>query len=135
MKNKNLLAAGLLAAVFTVGGCSTILRGTHEKVEIVSAPEGALCSIYREGEGYLKRVAAPGAVYIPRSTAEIRVVCKKEGYQTTSVTAVPVKTGDIVGNVAAVGVNAVALGGTVLDIANNAHADLPDTIVVNLQKD
>ena len=130
-----ILGGTILAAAFAASGCSTILRGTHEKVEIVSAPPQALCRIYREGEGYLKAVATPGAVYIPRGAEPIKVVCKKDGYKTASVVASPAKTSDIVGNAAGVaaGSGVVLIGGAFIDGATGANQDLPDVISVNLQ--
>ena len=131
----------ILGAAFAASGCSTVLRGTHEKVEIVSDPPQALCRIYRESEGYLKSVATPGAVYVPRSADPIRVVCKKDGYKTASVIASPVTTSDIVGNaagVASAGAAAagagVMVGGAFIDGASGANNDLPDVISVSLQK-
>ncbi|MGU9951904.1 MAG: hypothetical protein ACNYPH_06330 [Gammaproteobacteria bacterium WSBS_2016_MAG_OTU1] len=128
MKNKYILGASILTAAVLISGCSTVLRGTHEKVEIISSPEKALCRIYRGSEGYLKAVATPGAVYLPRSSDDIKVVCKKDGYKTTTIVASPVKTSDIVGNAVTGGGSAIA------DLINSAHADLPDTIRVNLSK-
>lgn len=137
MKTKTLLGA-VLAASFAVSGCSTILRGTHEKVEIVSAPPQALCRIYRESAGFLKSVATPGAVYIPRAAEPIRVVCKKDGYKTASIVASPVKTADIVGNAAGVaggGGAGLLIGGAFMDGIAGSNQDLPDVISVNMQRD
>lgn len=136
MKNTKLLGA-TLAAAFAVSGCSTILRGTHEKVEIASTPSQALCRIYRESTGYLKSVDTPGAVYIPRAAEPVKVVCRKDGYQTATIIASPAITGDIIGNAAGMGVGLpglpVWLGGAFLDGATNANQDLPDVIAVDLQ--
>ncbi|MBE8158884.1 MAG: hypothetical protein HAW59_05785, partial [Betaproteobacteria bacterium] len=89
MKNtkSQLLAGAGLAAVLAVSGCATITRGTHEKVEIASDPAGALCRIYRHSSGYLKSVATPGAVYIPRSEEPIEIVCSKNGYESGAIIA------------------------------------------------
>ena len=137
---KPMMLTGIAAAALAVSGCSTILRGTHEKVEIVSDPP-AFCKIYRESEGYLKSVAAPGAVYIPRSADPIRVVCEKDGYDTASVIASPVKTSDIVGNAAGVAGGAAAapgagvmIGAAFMDGISGANQDLPDVILVRLQR-
>ncbi len=134
MKN-TILTGGILAAMLAVSGCSTILRGTHEKVEITSTPPQAHCRIYRESTGYLKAVATPGAVYIPRAAEPIQVVCKKDGYKTTTVTASPALTSDIVGNsagIAAFGSPGI-IAGAIIDGANGANRDLPQTIAVHLQ--
>lgn len=130
-----------MAAAFAVSGCSTILRGTHEKIEITSTPSQALCRIYRESTGFLKSVATPGAVYIPRSAEPVRIVCTKDGYETASVTASPAQTSDIVGNTAGVGAAAFGtgfgapafVGGAMIDGATGANRDLPDTIAVRLR--
>ena len=132
MNTKTLIGACVLA--IAVSGCATILNGPQEKVQIVSTPEQALCRIYRESTGYLKAVATPGAVYIPRSAEPIRVVCKKDGYQTTEVVASPHKTADVVKN----GLGLTAGGpfflfGVLVDNINGASQDLPDTISVNLK--
>lgn len=135
MKIKAVLSVGMLAAVLAATGCSSILRGTHEKIEIVSSPERALCRIYRESTGYLKSVATPDAVYIPRAAEPIKVVCKKAGYETATVVAAPVKTSDVLGNAAGIAGGSLVFGtGVVIDLANSAHLDLPDSIVVEMKK-
>lgn len=136
MNAKILIGAGLLAAL-AASGCSTVLRGAHEKVEIVSTPPGALCRIYRESEGYIKAVNTPGAVYIARSADPIKVVCKKDGYKTASSVAAPVETNDIISN-AATGAafgSIAGVGTAILDGASGAKHDLPNTINISLQRD
>ncbi|MGI9297948.1 MAG: hypothetical protein ACR2QC_08625 [Gammaproteobacteria bacterium] len=134
--NTKILLGTVLTAAVAASGCSTILRGTYEKVEIVSTPPQALCRIYRDSEGYLKSVDTPGAVYVPRAAEPIRVVCKKDGYKTASVVASPVKTSDIVGNAAGVaaGSGGVMIGGAFIDGIAGANQDLPDVISVNMQR-
>ncbi len=127
-----------MAALLAASGCSTVLHGTHEKIEIVSTPERALCRLYRENSGYLKSVVTPGAVYIPRSDAPLKIVCSKNGFQTATVSALATTAhGDIAGNSGLIPQGAAGLGvgvfSLVTDVANSANYELPDTISVNLK--
>ncbi|MDM5146990.1 hypothetical protein NQX30_01135 [Candidatus Persebacteraceae bacterium Df01] len=126
--SKRLLGVGLVGVVVAISGCSSVLRGTHEKVEIVTTPEKALCKLYRGSEGYLKSVATPGAVYIPRSVDSLEVVCYKDGYEVSSVVVEATKSNDIFGNVATGGL------GIFVDLVSSSHLHLPDTINVNMEK-
>lgn len=140
MSKKSLIGAGILAMALVASGCSTVLRGTHEKVKIVSTPESAHCSIYRDSTGYLKSVATPGAVYIPRSNEAIRVVCKKDGYKTASIVASPID-GDLgAGNAVGAASSSFAgaagiIGGFAVDAFNSATTDYPDTISVEMEEE
>lgn len=132
-----------MTATLVAGGCSTVLRGTHEKFTVTSEPKRALCRIYRGGEGYLKAVATPGSVYLRRSPEPLKVVCKKRGYKTATAVAGEESFGlqsASLGNAFSLGIDTAALGvgaaagGAALDIANNAYVDMPDSIHVVLEK-
>ena len=134
---KGLLGVGLTAAALLVSGCSTILKGNYEKLTIVSTPERAHCSVYRESEGYLKAIVTPGARYIPRSAEPIRIVCKKAGHETVTITAKPVKAGEVAANVAGLAAGSgvglpLMVGGLFFDTLTGNNNELPDVISVVL---
>ncbi len=125
---RNTLAAAAGAAALATSGCLSALHGTHQKLEIVTVPEGALCRIYRGDEGFVKSVATPGAKYLHRSDDPVRIECSKAGYETARVEVPSAPRGEIVVNAATVG------GGLLLDLASGAPYDLPDTIAIELKK-
>ena len=134
---KGLLGVGLTAAALLVSGCSMMVKGNYEKLTIVSTPEQAHCSVYRASEGYLKSIVTPGARYIPRSPEPIRVVCKKEGHETVTITAKPVKAGEMAGNAAGLAAGTgvgvpLMVGGLIFDTLAGTNNDLPDVISVVL---
>lgn len=126
--SKILLVSAAATAASVLVGCSTIEHGTYQKITITSSPEKSLCKIYREGRGYMKAVATPGATYIMRDPGAIKVVCSKQGYQTTTVDiAIKEEPKDgSVGNFATLGL------GFFIDTINSLPKALPETIHVDL---
>ena len=112
-----------VAAIFALGGCASLLQGTHEKLTLRTSPGGALCNVYRDGEGLLKVVVTPGAAYIRRDLNPVTVVCRKDGYQESSIVLVPSK--DIFGSAGGTAEPFANLGFP-LDVMNDAIYDLPD---------
>lgn len=74
------------AAVAATAGCATYENGPYEKISVTSKPAGALCKLYRDGQGgYQKSISTPGEKYLRRDGTDVTVVCSKKGYKTTTV--------------------------------------------------
>jgi len=68
-----MLVAG--TAALALGGCSTILRGTSEKVSVETPGiSGATCHL-TGGDGVDASVTTPGEVQVSKSKADIKVIC------------------------------------------------------------
>ena len=112
-----------VSAIFALSGCASLLQGTHEKLTLRTTPDGALCNVYRDGEGLLKVIVTPGAAYLRRDSDPVTVVCKKDGYQEGTAVLVPSK--DILGSAGGTS-EPFANMGFPLDVMNSAIYDLPD---------
>ncbi len=80
-------AAVLLPACgcLLLAGCATIISGRSQEMTINTAPEGAHCDIVRVGKGELvARVVTPQTITIRKSKHDLRITCRKAGYQTTT---------------------------------------------------
>ena len=119
-----------LSAALLLGGCASLLKGTHEKLVVRTSPAGALCEIHREGEGMLTFVATPGAAYIRRDADPVTIVCRKEGYERTAVRLSP--TRDILAGGGGSD-EPFANTGFLLDTMTGAIFDLPDEAQIVLR--
>ncbi|WP_439816172.1 hypothetical protein [Zavarzinia sp. CC-PAN008] len=72
------LALGLIAAL---GGCSSIIEGRSQQIQVNTNPPGAMCRLDREGQTIATISPTPGSAYIEKTKHDITVVCDKEGYQ------------------------------------------------------
>ena len=71
----------LCAAVLAVAsGCSSIVDGTSQTLSFESNPPGADCALERNGVS-IGNVKTPGGIVVQKSKHNIKVTCKKEGYQ------------------------------------------------------
>ena len=80
MKSIVLLWACVGGLAMTGGGCATITQGTTQPINVDSDPNGADCTLTREGQA-LSAVTTPAPVTVKRNAATIHVVCKKAGYE------------------------------------------------------
>ncbi len=77
-----MLVAG--TAALALGGCSTILRGTSEKVSVETPGiSGAICQL-TGGDGVNASVTTPGEVEVSKSKFDIKVTCTAPYGQTAS---------------------------------------------------
>ena len=118
-------------ALFALGGCASLFKGTHEKLTVRTTPAGAICNVYREQEGLLKVIVTPGAAYIRRDKDPLTIVCNKEGYEETSATLAPDQ--DIFAG-ADGREEPFANLGFPLDVANSSIYDLPNEANLTLRK-
>ena len=80
MKSIVLMWVCIAGLAMTGGGCATITQGTTQPINIDSDPNGADCTLTREGQA-LSSVTTPAPVTIKRHASTIHVVCKKAGYE------------------------------------------------------
>jgi hypothetical protein len=76
---KNAVSAIFLLASLT--GCSTIVEGRSQQINITTNPDGANCTLTRKGDVIAKVAQTPGGVYIEKTKYDITITCDKEGYQ------------------------------------------------------
>lgn len=62
-----------------LAGCATTLRGTTQRVSVVTDPPGASCSLVN-GPGAAIVIIAPGEAEVQRSRAPLDMRCVREGY-------------------------------------------------------
>lgn len=71
----------LLASLST--GCATIIEGTTQTVGVTtSSVSGASCTLVNERGSW--SLTSPGKVVVKRSTTDLVITCKKEGWQDTT---------------------------------------------------
>jgi hypothetical protein len=80
---KPIVIVASLAAL--LGGCSSVIEGTHQEIAIASDPPGANCVLKREGFEIGRVNPTPGAVKIDKTKYDITVVCDKDGYQEATI--------------------------------------------------
>ena len=71
----------LLVVAASLGGCATAIEGTSQDIAVVTIPAGAACVLDRDGKQIGAIAATPGSSHIEKSKYDIRITCKKEGYE------------------------------------------------------
>ena len=89
----------LLVSVLALSACSSIVEGTSQEIVVNTIPEGADCSLEREGISIGRINPTPGAVTIKKTKHDITIVCKKRGYETASYFNKSDVAGATVGNI------------------------------------
>lgn len=119
------LAFGLIA--FAAAGCSTIIEGTSQDITLTSVPSEAACTVQKNGVTIATVNKTPGRVTVDKSSADLTVVCNKEGFKETR----GILESDLA---AATFGNAIAGGliGVVIDASTGANSKYDDTITVRL---
>ncbi|NKD77510.1 hypothetical protein HEQ60_07020 [Haematospirillum sp. H1815] len=109
---KRFLVASML--VMLAPACSSIIEGTTQDLSFGTTPQGALCTLHRDGR-VIGQVTTPGAVKVEKTKLDILVRCEKEGYRTAEMT--------VESDVAAMTFGNIILGGgigVVIDAASGA---------------
>jgi hypothetical protein len=70
-------------ALLLLPGCATFLDGRSQSVMIRTAPEGAACTITRQGAEIARVAATPGSFSLHRDFHDLTVVCQKPGWDPT----------------------------------------------------
>jgi hypothetical protein len=70
-------------AAVCLAGCSSIIEGTSQTLSFESNPSGADCALERNGVA-IGNVRTPGGIVVQKTKHNIRVTCKKDGYETAT---------------------------------------------------
>lgn len=118
--------AAIAAISIALSGCATIVDGSTQSVSISTAPvQGAACTLTNsEGTWY---VTSPGNAVVHKTKNDLRVTCKKDGFQEGSQVAVSKFGGATFGNIVAGGGV-----GALVDAASGANYYYDSPLVVPL---
>lgn len=129
MLKKLILIAASITFMSALTGCASIVNGTHQSVSVHNGPvEGAVCSL-RNNKGQWFINGTPGSVVINRSFDDLKISCKKHGYQIGKEHIASHTKAMVFGNALFGG----AIGAGV-DIADGAAYDYPTNIYVPMQR-
>ncbi|MCB0317905.1 MAG: SHOCT domain-containing protein [Bdellovibrionales bacterium] len=117
----------LIFLLTLLSGCSTILSGTSQSLEIQTNPNGARCELEREGKIIGSVDNTPGAVHVKKTKHDIKVSCIKPGFQESIEHLNSGTEGATFGNILAGGI--VGWG---IDSASGADNKYPETTVITL---
>ncbi len=84
MKLRILTALALMASLSSCTTWEWFAEGENQEIIIKTDPPLADCTLMRDGIPIAHLYPTPGAVYIPKKTADIVVTCSKPGYQLAS---------------------------------------------------
>lgn len=74
-------AAALAAISLVIGGCATVTTGTTQPINIDSDPQGAECTLTREGQTLATVTTPKQSLTIKRHAATLHVACRKDGFE------------------------------------------------------
>ncbi len=123
-------ASGLAVALvgLSLTGCSSIISGTSQEIQVTTEPQGALCEVYRDGASLGAVNPTPGTVKVGKSRRDIAFECKKAGYQDQTAYAGASFDPVTLGNILLGGI--IGLG---VDFGTGAYTQYPDAVFVQLE--
>ena len=62
-----------------LAGCATLTQSSNVDVRIETSPSGAVCEVSTGA-----KVTTPGSLTLTKQCGSVTIVCKKEGYETTT---------------------------------------------------
>jgi len=122
-----IIQLSVVALLLATGGCSTITQGSDQTVTVGTNPSGASCTLKRDGSKVGAVNPTPGSVTIGKSSDDVSVRCKKEGYQTKATSLRSEFEGMTFGN--------ILLGGFIglaVDASSGAMNEYPSSVNVSL---
>lgn len=129
MGTANYLASITIAAIAAGGlsGCATIVSGTGQSLTVVTEKgvDGANCELTDKKGGKWYVPHTPGTATVRKGDGPMTIVCKKDGFKTSTLMVDESVTGATFGN--------ILLGGGVgilVDAASGAAQQYPDQVVV-----
>jgi hypothetical protein len=83
---------------FVLAACATIVNGTTQSIEVVTPPiEGAACELTNsEGTWF---VTSPGKATVHKTKNDLKIICRKDGFQEGSTTLESRFVADTAGNI------------------------------------
>lgn len=124
-----------LSALLFVSACASIAQGESQDFRVKTVPDGARCTIARQGDTIAVIAQTPGEVEIERDAHDIDIVCTKDGYNDKKVTRIsethvafwynfywlyPIITAPI------------TLVGVIVDLSTGAYHDYDSPVTVTL---
>lgn len=119
--------SGAALAIGLLSGCATVTTGSSQPVTINTTPEGAKCTLSREGAMIAAISSTPGTVTIDKSKNTIQLACEKPGHQVTNESLVSNFQGATLGNILIGGVIGLAI-----DAGSGAMNKYPNLVEVVL---
>lgn len=124
-KRSAIRTVSVLAVALGVSACSSVVEGTSQEILVNTNPDGADCSLNREGVSIARVSPTPGAVTIKKTKHDIIITCQKENFHEASYFNKSDVAGATVGN--------IILGGGIGWIIDSASgADNKYTSPVNI---
>src|ERR1051326_3425476 len=121
---KSTTLAAIAALGVALSGCATVIKGTTQPVALSSPPvEGEYCTLYNS-EGTWSAMT-PSVELVTRTKNDLKIVCKKDGYQDATKVVESHFNGATAGN--------IILGGgvgIVVDAATGADNSYPEAVEV-----
>ncbi len=118
-----------ITAIYLLSGCATIIDGTQQNIS-VNTPEasGAKCQLTdsKGANWYVENT--PGTAKVAKGNGPMTIICKKDGYKTTSIKVEESLAAPLLGN--------VILGGgvgVIVDAASGAAQNYPEKATLWLE--
>ena len=74
----------LAGVVLLASGCSSIIEGTSQEIQIVTNPDNAQCRFIREGQVIGSLHTTPSALTVQKNKHDITILCDKAGFHTAT---------------------------------------------------
>jgi hypothetical protein len=108
-------------------GCATIVKGKSQNITVDTKPQGAVCTLTRDGNTIAVINPTPQTIQINKDKDVITVICKKDGYLETS--------GDVTSKFQAMTFGNVIFGGIIgvgVDAGSGAMNEYPPMVTFTL---
>lgn len=125
-----LTVVGGIGLAVALGGCSTVVNGSNQSVNIsTGAVTEAKCLATGGSKGAVrKNFETPADVRFPRSSKVIDITCEKDGYHAASTSISGKVEGTTAGNVAIGGPTGLGV-----DALTGAVYKYPDTVLIEME--
>jgi len=127
MKSQLRPIAAIVLLVAPLGACSSVVNGTSQVVSVNSNPQGAACTLTRNGAPVASLAATPGQVTLSKSRHNVDVACSKPGYGAGTAVLTSRFEATTLGNLAVGGVVGLAV-----DAGTGAINKYDDAVTVSL---
>ncbi|MBX2856334.1 MAG: hypothetical protein KTR21_15185 [Rhodobacteraceae bacterium] len=116
-------ALSVALAAFSLSACATIVEGTDQPLTVYASEAGATCEFTRDGQLIGAVAQTPGTLVLDKSRNDVSGVCRKEGFQDSTVIIEPNMVATTAGNILAGG-----LVGIAVDAASGANFSYPQSV-------
>lgn len=93
----------VLLPLLLTTACSTIIEGRSQQIMVNTNPAGADCDLLRNGDKIATIANTPGSAYIEKTKYDIKIECKKKGFETATYINHSGSAGATFGNIVAGG--------------------------------